>query len=69
MPRAPGGGVTFVYSFQNVWAQTGFFVYQDFYSKANGPLGESVAAQPGDDGIITTGYGLNGEVFSYSNDC
>jgi len=70
-PKASSGGVSFVYTYENdqVWVQKDFFVYSDFYLQENARLGESSAAQPGDDGNIATGYGLNGEVYSYSKDC
>jgi hypothetical protein len=70
-PKASSGGVSFVYTYENdqVWVQKDFFVYSDFYLQENARLGESSAAQPGDDGIIAIGYGLNGEVYSYSKDC
>jgi hypothetical protein len=66
----PKGGVTFTFIRQNeVWIQQDFFTYEDFYSKQSSRMGESVAAQPGRDGVIVTGYGANEEVFSYSKDC
>jgi hypothetical protein len=70
-PKAPGGGVAFVYNFENekVWVQKDFFVYQDFYAQGSARLGESITAQPGENGMVVTGYGLNGEVFSFSKDC
>ncbi|KAL7517419.1 hypothetical protein ACHAWX_002343 [Stephanocyclus meneghinianus] len=70
-PKAPGGGVAFVYNFENerVWVQNDFFVYQDFYAQGSARLGESVTAQPSENGMVVTGYGLNGEVFSFSKNC
>lgn len=67
----PRGGVVFVFARQSnqIWIQQDYFTYEDFYSKQTTRLGESVAAQSGDGGMIVTGYGLNGEVFSYSRDC
>ena len=66
----PKAGVVFVFRRQgNVWIQQDYFTYEDFYSKQNAKLGESVAVQPGNNGYIITGYGVDREVFSYSKDC
>lgn len=67
----PKGGLTFVFRHQNnqVWVQQEFFRYEDFYSKESAQLGQSVAAQPGDDGMIVSGYGLNGDVLSFAKKC
>lgn len=67
----PGDGVVFIFSFQNnqVWVQQEYKRYQDFYSKQIAKLGESVAVQPGNDGMVVTGQGPDNEVFSYKKDC
>ena len=63
--------MTFIFSYKNnqVWVQQEYKRYQDFYSKQIAKLGESVAAQPGNDGMVVTGYGQNSEVFSYNKNC
>ena len=67
----PKSGFVFAFVLQNnqVWVQQDYFRQDDFYSKETAHLGQSVAAQPGSDGVVVTGNGLNGEVFSYSKAC